>query len=135
MLALPVLLAASLSGSCASFVEVPVETPLQAKIDVSELPARAGGRLRLRAGRRRDMDLGSETTRLLQNQLRSNTKLQVLEPDRPPLHDALEKILEKLGEGGRYTQAGAASSTSWRPTARCRTPSTGARWARSTRTR
>ena len=36
----------------------------------------------------------SETTRLLQNQLRSNTKLQVLDPDRPPLNDALEKSLE-----------------------------------------
>jgi hypothetical protein len=48
------------------------------------------------------VDLSAETSRLLQNQLRSNTRLQVLEPDRPPLQDALEKVLDKLGEQGRY---------------------------------
>jgi hypothetical protein len=51
-----------------------------------------------------EVELGSETTRLLQNQLRSNSRLQVLEPDHPPLHDALERILEKLGEGGKYNR-------------------------------
>src|SRR6266852_4587453 len=51
-----------------------------------------------------DVDLGSETARLLQNQLRSNTKLQVLDPDHPPLNDALEKVLEKLGPGGKYNK-------------------------------
>jgi len=50
------------------------------------------------------VEMDSETTRLLQNQLRSNTKLQVLEPDHPPLNDALENVLEKLGEGGKYTK-------------------------------
>jgi hypothetical protein len=96
--------AALLAGGCASFVEVPIETPLQSKIDVSAF------RRVLVAGFVTDLseeemeDLGSETTRLLQNQLRSHTKLQVLEPDRPPLHDALEHALEKLGEGGKYTK-------------------------------
>jgi hypothetical protein len=96
--------AALLTGGCASFVEVPIETPLQSKIDVSAF------RRVLVAGFVTDLseeemeDLGSETTRLLQNQLRSHTKLQVLEPDRPPLHDALEHALEKLGEGGKYTK-------------------------------
>ena len=51
-----------------------------------------------------DLDVSAETSRLLQNQLRSGTKMQVLEPDRPPLHDALEKALERLGEGGKYTK-------------------------------
>ena len=88
---------------CASFVEVPVETPLQSKIDVGSF------RRVLVAGfvtelADSDVDLAPETVRLLQNQLRSNTKLQVLEPDRPPLNDALEKVLERLGEGGKYTK-------------------------------
>ena len=50
-----------------------------------------------------DVDLSAETSRLLQNQLRSNTRLQVLEPDRPPLQDALERALEKNvgGEAGK----------------------------------
>jgi len=95
---LPLLLA-----GCTSFVEVPVETPLQSKIDVTSF------RRVLVAGfvtdpGEADVELGSETTRLLQNQLRSNSKLQVLEPDHPPLHDALERVLDKLGEGGKYTK-------------------------------
>jgi hypothetical protein len=88
---------------CATFVEVPVETPLQSKIDVGAF------RRVLVAGFvtdlvEADVDLAPETVRLLQNQLRSNTKMQVLEPDRPPLNDALEKVLERLGEGGKYTR-------------------------------
>jgi hypothetical protein len=100
LLALAVLLA----GGCSSFVEVPVETPLQSKIDVTSF------RRVLVAGFVTDpgeaeVELAPETTRLLQNQLRSNTRLQVLEPDHPPLHDALENVLEKLGEGERYDKA------------------------------
>jgi len=94
---------ASLLGGCASMIEVPVETPLQSKLDVSKF------RRILIAGfvtdlEDSDVDLSSETARLLQNQLRSNTRLQVLEPDRPPLQDALERALEKLGEQGRYNR-------------------------------
>ena len=96
-------LGAALAASCASFVEVPIETPLQAKIDVGAFRRVLVAGFVTELGEE-DMDLASETTRLLQNQLRSNTKLQVLEPDRPPLHDALEKVLEKLGEGGHYNK-------------------------------
>lgn len=96
-------LAVVLASACASFYEVPVETPLQSKIDVS------GFRRVLVAGfatdlAEADVDLSSETARLLQNQLRSSTKLQVLEPDHPPVNDAIEKVLERLGEGGKYTK-------------------------------
>jgi hypothetical protein len=51
-----------------------------------------------------DVDLSPETVRLLQNQLRSNTRMQVLEPDHPPLNDELEKVLERLGEGDKYNK-------------------------------
>ncbi|MBI3932589.1 MAG: hypothetical protein HY317_04180 [Acidobacteria bacterium] len=92
-----------LLGGCASFVEVPVETPLQSKLDVA--PFRrillAGFATELAES---DVDLSAESVRLLQNQLRSSTRLQVLEPDRPPIQDALERILENLGEGGKYTK-------------------------------
>jgi hypothetical protein len=86
---------------CSSVLEVPVETPLQSKLDVTAF------RRILIAGfvtdlADSDVDLSAETSRLLQNQLRSNTRLLVLEPDRPPLQDALEKALEKIGEGGSY---------------------------------
>jgi hypothetical protein len=68
--------------------------PLQSKIDVGCLPPRAGGGLRHRLGEA-DVDLARRRVRPLQNQLRSNTKMQVLEPDTPPLNDALEKVLER----------------------------------------
>jgi hypothetical protein len=91
------------SLGCSSVLEVPVETPLQSKLDVSAF------RRILIAGfvtdlEESDVDLSAETSRLLQNQLRSNTRLQVLEPDRPPLQDALGKALEKIGEGGSYNK-------------------------------
>jgi hypothetical protein len=95
--------AALLLGGCSSMLEVPVDTPLQSKLDVS------GYRRILIAGfvtdlEDSDVDLSAETSRLLQNQLRSNTQLQVLEPDRPPLQSALETALEKIGEGGSYSR-------------------------------
>ncbi len=95
------LLAALPALGCASFVEVPVETPLQSKLDVSRF------RRILIAGfvtdlQESDVDLSAETSRLLQNQLRSNTQVQVLEPDRPPLQDALDNILARLDEEGSY---------------------------------
>ncbi len=96
-------LLAVLAAGCSSVLEVPVETPLQSKLDVSSF------RRILIAGfvtdlEISDVDLSAETSRLLQNQLRSNTRLQVLEPDRPPLQEALEKALEKIGEGGSYSR-------------------------------
>jgi len=99
---LAVALALAASG-CASFVEVPVETPLQSKIDVSRF------RRVLVAGfvsdlAPSDVDIGSETARLLQNQLRNTSRMQVLEPDRPPLEDALDRVKADLGEGDRYTR-------------------------------
>ncbi len=90
-------------SSCTGYVEVPVQVPLQSKIDVRAFRRVlvAGFVGELTAG---DVDVASETARLLQNQLRSNSKLQVLEPDRPPLYDALDQIKQSLGEEGHYTK-------------------------------
>jgi len=98
-----VLAAALAASGCSSMIEVPDDTPLQSKLDVSSF------RRILIAGfvtdlEDSDVDLSAETSRLLQNQLRSNTQLQVLEPDRPPLQTALETALEKIGEGGSYSR-------------------------------
>ena len=96
-----VLVACALLGvGCASMIEVPVDTPLQSKLDVSRF------RRILIAGfvtepESPDVDLSSETARLLQNQLRSNTRLQVLEPDHPPLADALAAAQERLGDASK----------------------------------
>jgi hypothetical protein len=100
---LAVLLFALPWAGCASFVEVSVNTPLQSKIDVSRFKRILVAGFATELGEQ-DVDLSAETSRLLQNQLRTLTQLQVVEPDHPPLHEALEKILEKLGEGARYTK-------------------------------
>ncbi len=99
---LTALLTVVLAG-CVGIVEVAVETPLESKIDVSAF------RRVLIAGFVTDLepseiDLSSETSRLLQNQLRTNTELQVLEPDRPPLETALDRVFEGLGEEERYSK-------------------------------
>jgi hypothetical protein len=90
------------AAGCASFVEIPIETPLQSKIDIGSFRRIlvAGFVTDLVAS---DVDLSAETSRLLQNQLRSNSKLQVLEPDRPPLQDALDRL--KASEGEHWNKA------------------------------
>ena len=98
-----VLPAVLLTTGCASFVEVPVETPLQSKIDVGSFRRVLVAGFVTNLGDA-DVDLSPETVRLLQNQLRSNTRMQVLEPDHPPLNDELEKVLERLGEGDKYNK-------------------------------
>jgi len=94
---------AVLATGCATSLEVPIETPLRSKLDVSKF------RRVLVAGfvtnqEDEGIDLAPETSRLLQNQLRSASKLQVLEPDRPPLNQELAKGF-KPAEDGRLTRA------------------------------
>src|SRR3972149_1959107 len=78
------------AAACASMVEVPVETPLQSKLDVSSFRRAPIAGFASEPGEA-DIDISSETVRLLQNQLRSSSKMQVLEPDRPPLQEAVER--------------------------------------------
>jgi hypothetical protein len=94
--------AALVASGCASAVEVPIETPLKSKLDVSKF------RRVLVAGFATDLvdegiDLSPETARLLQNQLRSASKLQVIEPDRPPFNLALAKAF-KVSTDARVTR-------------------------------
>jgi hypothetical protein len=82
-----------LTQGCASAVEVAIETPLKSKLDVTKF------RRVLIAGFVTDLvddsiDLAPETARLLQNQLRSASKLQVIEPDRPPINQALTRAVK-----------------------------------------
>lgn len=101
--ALLVVALGGLLSACSSFMEVPIETPLQSKLDVTSF------RRVLIAGfvtppGESDIELSAETSRLLQNQLRSTSKLQVLEPDRPPFGDELDKVVQKVGEGGKFNK-------------------------------
>ena len=98
----PALASVMFASGCASALEVPIETPLKSKLDVTKF------RRVLVAGFVTDLvdegiDLAPETSRLLQNQLRSASKLQVIEPDRPPLNQALTRAF-KLAEDVRVTR-------------------------------
>ena len=88
-----------LAGSmgCTNFYEVPIETPIQAKLDVS------GFRRVLVAGfisgGTDDVDANLETVRLLRSQLRSKTTLRVIEAEVLPLMDlANEQAAKTVAE-------------------------------------
>jgi hypothetical protein len=93
-------LSLALTG-CASFVEIPIETPLQSKLDVSRFRRILVAGFVTEPGAS-DVDLSAETARLLQNQLRSSSRLQVLEPDRPPLQDALARARTEIGPAEKW---------------------------------
>jgi hypothetical protein len=78
-------LAAALAG-CASFYEIPIETPIAAKLDVSAFQrVFIAGFL---AGGTDDVDGNLETVRLLRSQLRMKSNLRVIDADVLPLMEA-----------------------------------------------
>ena len=79
---LSVVLAVGAAG-CASFYEIPIETPIAAKLDVSgfERVFIAG----FLAGGTDDVDGNLETVRLLRSQLRTKSSLRVVDADVLPL--------------------------------------------------
>ncbi len=90
------LVAATAFAACSgSTIEVPVETPIQPKIDTSpfERVLVAG----FVAGGSEDVDGNLETVRLLRSQLRTKSNLRVVEADVIPLSDMLSA---RSGAGG-----------------------------------
>ena len=74
-------LLATLAGltACANYYEVPVETPLEPKLDVSDFQrVLVAGFV---AGGSEEVDTNLETARLLRSQLRSNSEFQVVDAD------------------------------------------------------
>ena len=74
-------LLATLAGlaACANYYEVPVETPLEPKLDVSGFQrVLVAGFV---AGGSEEVDTNLETARLLRSQLRSNSEFQVIDAD------------------------------------------------------
>ena len=70
-------------GGCTNFFEVPIETPLSPKMDVSAFRrVLIAGFI---SGGTDDVDANLETVRLLRNQLRSKSALRVIEADVLPL--------------------------------------------------
>jgi hypothetical protein len=71
------------ASGCTSFYEVPIETPIQAKLDVSGFSrVLVAGFI---SGGSEDVDANLETVRLLRSQLRTKSDLKVIEADVLPL--------------------------------------------------
>ena len=89
-------LAAVLATACTSFYEIPIETPIRAKLDVGSFQrVLVAGFL---AGGTDDVDGNLETTRLLRSQLRTKSELRVIDADVLPLMDVASE--ERKADAG-----------------------------------
>jgi hypothetical protein len=85
------------ASGCTNLYEVPVETPIQAKLDVA--PFRRVLVAGFIAGGTEDVDGNLETVRLLRSQLRSKTNLRVIEAEVLPLVELASEQAAKAGSG------------------------------------
>ena len=91
--------AAALTAACASYSEIPIETPIRPTMDVSAFQrVLVAGFI---SGGSEDVDGNLETTRLLRSQLRNKSGLRVIDTDSLPL-------LEVANEG--RTASGTATT-------------------------
>jgi len=86
LLAIVAAAVAGLAAACGpSYVEIPIETPIQPKLDVSAFQrVLVAGFV---AGGSDDVDANLETVRLLRSQLRTKSSLKVIDADVMPLLD------------------------------------------------
>lgn len=94
-LGLVFLLGLGIVTGCTSYYEVPIEVPIDAKLDVSQYNRILVASFTTQTNERLDLD--SETVRLLRNQLRMRSNLQVVDAEVDPLGDFSEDTLEQLG--------------------------------------
>ena len=93
-------LAISLLAGCASYFEIPIETPIKPKLDVTPFQrVLIAGFI---SGGTEDVDGNVETTRLLRSQLRTKSGLRVIDTDVLPLVAA---ATEAKDGGARPTDA------------------------------
>jgi hypothetical protein len=85
------------SLACTSFYEIPIETPIQPKMDVSAFQrVLVAGFI---GGGTEDVDANLETVRLLRSQLRSKSALRVIEAEALPLAQLAVKQTQPGGNG------------------------------------
>jgi hypothetical protein len=90
-LALPAAVGLGLAvAGCTNFFEIPIETPIQAKLDVS--PFQRVHVVGFIAGGSDDVDANLETVRLLRSQLRTRSGLRVIEADVLPLAEIAQEL-------------------------------------------
>ena len=83
------------SAGCLNFIEIPIETPIQAKLDVSAFQrVLVVGFL---SGGSKGVDANAETTRLLRSQLRTKSDMKVIDADVVALVDEVDKRRGRTG--------------------------------------
>jgi len=87
--------ALAFAAGCTNYYEVPIEVPISAKLDVAKYNRILVASFTTQTNE--NLDLDSETVRLLRNQLRMRSNLQVIDADLEPLGDFSEKTLEEQG--------------------------------------
>src|SRR5262245_45496591 len=93
---------AALTAACASYSEIPIETPIRPTMDVSAFQrVLVAGFI---SGGTEDVDGNLETTRLLRSQLRTKSGLRVIDSDALPLMDVASE--------GRSAGAGSGPNAS-----------------------
>jgi hypothetical protein len=101
-----VLLAAA--SGCTNFFEVPIETPISAKMDVSAFRrVLIAGFI---SGGTDDVDANLETVRLLRSQLRSKSSLRVIEAEVLPLAELAADKLKTASTDATAAPQGAADT-------------------------
>ena len=102
----------AISVACTSYTEIPIETPIQPKLDVTAFQrVLVAGFV---AGGSDDVDANQETVRLLRSQLRTKSALKVIDADILPL---LEVAQDQAQPAAADDPRAAASGASDRPTA------------------
>jgi hypothetical protein len=82
--------------ACTSYFEIPIETPIRPKLDVSAFQrVLVAGFI---SGGSEDVDANLETVRLLRSQLRSKSELRVIDADVLPLTEAATDARENGSE-------------------------------------
>lgn len=82
---------AAVTAACSSYYEIPIETPIRPKLDVTAFQrVLVAGFI---SGGTEDLDGNVETTRLLRSQLRTKSDLRVIDTDALPL---IEAAMESL---------------------------------------
>jgi hypothetical protein len=91
-------LVAVTTAACTHFYEIPIETPIRPKLDVSAFQrVLVAGFI---SGGTEDIDANVETTRLLRSQLRTKSELRVIDADALPLLEVAARRENGESDGG-----------------------------------
>ena len=96
-----------------SYLEIPIETPISAKLDVSAFQrVLVAGFV---TGGSEDVDANQETVRLLRSQLRTKSALKVIDADLLPLMDVAQDQLKATADEAARDNASPNSTSSATP--------------------